>query len=79
VKDPMPGELVRHYKGGVYLILAEAIHTEQLVRLIIYRKVGEDQTWARPMDHFCGDVVTEGVSIERFIRLGGCNCVKEGK
>jgi hypothetical protein len=69
MKDPVPGELCRHYKGGVYVILAVAIHTEDREMLVIYRSLENSQVWARPRTHFCQNVEVGGNLIQRFERI----------
>lgn len=48
---PYSGAIVRHYKGGIYTILATARHTETLEELVIYRD-GENRIFARPAGMF---------------------------
>lgn len=48
---PYSGAIVRHYKGGVYTILATARHTETREELVIYRD-SENRIYARPAEMF---------------------------
>lgn len=45
----------RHYKGGIYEVLADVTHTESKKALVIYRSVEKpDEIWARPYGMFHG-------------------------
>ncbi|AWD89935.1 DUF1653 domain-containing protein [Bacillus sp. EKM601B] len=58
----------RHYKGGLYKVIGEVIHTETEEKLVTY----EDQygvLWARPKEMFFGKVVVEGKEIKRFTKI----------
>ena len=47
------GTTVRHFKGGVYIIVSVATHTETDETLVIYRALyGNRETYARPIDMF---------------------------
>jgi hypothetical protein len=66
------GELVgrryRHYKGGEYVVVGFAIHSETKEQLIVYRNVNDQlwQMWARPVLMFFGDVEVDGKRVDRF-------------
>ncbi|MGY3839023.1 DUF1653 domain-containing protein [Bacillus atrophaeus] len=58
----------KHYKGGLYKVIGEAIHTETEEKLVTY----EDQDgalWARPKDMFFGNVIIDGKEIKRFTKI----------
>lgn len=47
------GVTVRHFKGGVYILVGVATHTETDETLVIYRALyGNRETYARPIDMF---------------------------
>jgi hypothetical protein len=69
MKDPVAGDVCRHYKGGLYIVLAIAVHTEEKNRLVLYRPLSGENVWARPFDIFCADIETEGLKIERFSKI----------
>ena len=48
----IPGELYRHFKGGVYKIFGEAIHTETGELLVVYQAFSDHAIYARPIDMF---------------------------
>lgn len=35
-EEPVRGEIWRHFKGGIYKIIAVGLHTETLERLVVY-------------------------------------------
>jgi hypothetical protein len=53
VTSPAPGPY-RHHKGGHYVVVATATHTETGEHLVIYRS--GDCWWARPVDNFTTSV-----------------------
>jgi hypothetical protein len=60
----------RHYKGGLYELLAVARHSETLEPLVVYRPLaGNTGWWLRPYGMFFEDVVIDGVKQPRFQRL----------
>lgn len=59
-----------HYKGGKYEYLYEAIHSETLEEMVVYRPLyGEGKIWVRPKKMFFETVVVEGESKPRFREL----------
>lgn len=47
------GDKFKHYKGGIYKIIALATHTELQEGLVIYEDE-QRNVWARPIDMFFG-------------------------
>ncbi|WP_347343178.1 DUF1653 domain-containing protein [Bacillus halotolerans] len=58
----------KHYKGGIYKVIGEAIHTETEEKLVTYED-HDGVLWARPKDMFFGKVVVDGKEITRFIKI----------
>lgn len=62
----------KHYKGKYYLIIGEAIHSETLESLVIYKalynskKFGKNTIWVRPKKMFLEKVKVKGKKIPRF-------------
>ncbi|ALK96394.1 hypothetical protein AB595_05355 [Massilia sp. WF1] len=55
----------RHYKGGVYELVCEAVIEADHTPVIVYR--GEDgRTWVRPKDAFFETVEVDGACVPRF-------------
>ncbi len=47
------GQIYKHYKGNLYLVLEVATHTETKEELVIYCNVkNKAQIWARPLTMF---------------------------
>lgn len=64
----IPPGSYRHWKGSTYEVLGTALHTEDEVRLVIYRdEAGE--LFARPFDNFLQDIETPTGIVPRFRRL----------
>jgi hypothetical protein len=64
--EPRPG-LYRHYKGGEYLVLGLARHSETLEPLVVYQALyGEQGLWVRPAAMFTENVVVDSRSLPRF-------------
>ena len=63
----LPGRY-RHYKGGEYVVVGVARHSETLEPLVVYRPLyGEDRgLWVRPYAMFFGQVEVDGARQPRF-------------
>ena len=65
-----PGQY-RHYKGGMYAVLATTRHSESLEPMTLYRALyGAHGLWVRPAAKFDELVLWEGVQQRRFTRIG---------
>jgi hypothetical protein len=59
--------IYRHYKGKLYQVVGEAIHSETMEPLIVYRALyGEYRLWVRPKAMFCEIIELEGKEVPRF-------------
>ncbi|TXF72830.1 DUF1653 domain-containing protein [Bacillus subtilis] len=58
----------KHYKGGLYKVIGEAIHTETEEKLVTYEDM-DGILWARPNEMFFGTVVVDGKEINRFTKI----------
>ncbi|WP_337924822.1 DUF1653 domain-containing protein [Bacillus halotolerans] len=58
----------KHYKGGLYKVIGEAIHTETEEKLVTYENM-DGILWARPKDMFFGKVIIDGKEIKRFTKV----------
>ena len=62
-----PGQIWRHFKGGVYRVLYLAKHSETEEELVIYTKNDSGGTvWARPASMWLETVERDGKSQPRF-------------
>ena len=67
--EPRPGKY-RHYKGGEYLVLGLARHSETLEPLVVYQALyGEKGLWVRPAAMFGEAVTIDGIRQTRFTRI----------
>ena len=56
----------RHYKGGIYELVAEAVLEADRTPVMVYR--GQDgAVWVRPRTDFFSQVEIDGVSVSRFM------------
>lgn len=66
----------RHYKGGEYVVIGIAKHSETLEDLVLYnalyesKEFGKDTLWVRPLSMFIEKVIVEGKEIPRFEYAG---------
>ena len=50
MKELRPG-VYRHFKGGLYLLLGQACHSETMEKMVVYQALyGERGWWIRPAD-----------------------------
>ena len=56
----------RHYKGGMYTVIGEGIHTETEEALVFYRADADSKLYARPRDMFYGELEYDGMVVKRF-------------
>lgn len=53
---PRPGEVWRHFKGKLYLIITVAVHTETRERYVVYKTLyGDYSDYIRPLDMFMSE------------------------
>lgn len=58
----------RHYKGGIYEVVCEAVLEADHTPVVVYR--GQDgAVWVRPRDAFLETVTIDGVTMPRFTLL----------
>lgn len=59
--------IYRHYKGGEYRILKEALNEGTKEPVIVYQDINdENKIWVRPKEMFTGEVKVEGETKARF-------------
>lgn len=66
---PIIGGTYRHYKGGLYRVLAIALHSETLAQMVVYETLYENElgrTWVRPAEMFLENIEVAGVLTPRF-------------
>ena len=61
----------RHFKGGVYELLALAHHSETCETMVVYRALyGDGDVWVRPASMWQETVLFEGKEVSRFTYIG---------
>ncbi len=63
----------KHYKGGLYLVLGVARHSESHEKLVAYIQLsGAEGTkiWVRPYKNFFEEIIAHGVIKPRFAYIG---------
>ena len=61
----------RHFKGGMYEVIALARHSETLEELVVYKALyGEGKVWVRPLSMWEERVIVDGKEIPRFSYAG---------
>jgi hypothetical protein len=59
--------IYRHYKGKMYEVLDEAMHSETMEPMVIYRALyGNFDLWVRPKDMFLEKVQLAAGEVPRF-------------
>ena len=62
----------RHFKGREYEVIGIARHSEDESPLVVYRKLYDDRSlWMRPADMWNEEVVRDGRTYIRFVRMDG--------
>lgn len=59
-----------HYKGNQYELIAEALHSETLEEMVVYRALyGEKKIWVRPKKMFFENVIVDEKEVPRFQKI----------
>jgi hypothetical protein len=65
-----PG-IYQHYKGRKYEVISEALHSETVEPMVVYRALyGSCGLWVRPKAMFLETVLVEGRETPRFSYVG---------
>ena len=57
VDRPRVGDIVRHFKGGEYVILGLPVHTETGEEMVYYKSIkNPTNEWVRPLKMFMSEV-----------------------
>ena len=69
--DVIKKGLYRHYKDKLYEVIGEAMHSESLEVMVVYRALyGDYGLWVRPKKMFLEEVLHNGENVPRFSYLG---------
>lgn len=61
------GQVWQHYKGNHYKILFFTKHSETGEVLVVYQRLEDGNSYARPLDLFFSTVEFDGKLVSRFI------------
>ncbi|WP_394779497.1 DUF1653 domain-containing protein [Undibacterium sp.] len=70
VPQHVPVQRFRHYKGGMYELVCEAIQESDLSPVIVY-KSHNGSIWTRPKSVFFEMVEVDGRLVQRFTPVPG--------
>lgn len=63
-----PGRYL-HFKGGEYVVIGIAHHSETLEDLVLYTHAESQEYWVRPVAMFTEEVEVDGTRVLRFRSL----------
>ena len=63
---PQDGQLFRHYKGGMYEIVATGFLEDSEAPCVIYRSLEKRIVWVRTAKNFLENIEHDGVLQPRF-------------
>lgn len=68
-----PGERYRHFKGGLYEVVCQAIQESDHSPVVVYRPLSGDShtCWTRPLDVFFESVQVGERTTQRFTLVDG--------
>ena len=62
--------IYKHYKGNVYKVIGEAIHSETLEEMVVYTPItNSDKIWVRPVSMWNDTIIINGEKIKRFTKV----------
>lgn len=65
------GQIYRHYKGNLYIVICTAKNSETLSDMVIYRDVSSpEKIWARPLSMWNETVEVDEKKVARFTAVG---------
>lgn len=55
-REMSAGDIVQHYNGGLYKILAYGTHTETLEAMVVYQSLSDRRVWVRSYLEFASPI-----------------------
>lgn len=57
----------RHFKGGLYKVLALVTHSETEQKMVLYHPLEQPESlWVRPLEMFDGEKTLDDKKVKRF-------------
>ncbi len=69
MENKLPLGTYRHYKGGIYEVLATATHSETLETMVVYQSKKDGGIWVRPLAMWNDIIEKDGNHMTRFTRM----------
>ena len=66
---PVPGQIWKHYKGGMYEIIAMCNHTDTNESLVIYRSLSFGGFYARPYSEWHDEIWNDEYCLGKRFKL----------
>ncbi len=63
---PLPGEVYRHYKGDLYVVMVTCLRENDGEPTVVYRSLTNGRTWSRPVKEWNEIVVVDEKHVKRF-------------
>lgn len=67
----LPGQTYKHFKGGVYKVVAVGLNEPDLEPLVHYRDADDEYgiVWTRQLHVFTGRALVDGEFVTRFVQI----------
>lgn len=62
--------IYKHFKGGLYSVIATALNSENLRKTVIYQSLEDGKFWTRDFEEFIGFKNLEEEQVKRFTFIG---------
>jgi hypothetical protein len=79
VRNLEVGAIYKHYKGMRVKVLAEALDSENLEKMVVYIHLEDGFMWVRPKNMFLEKVKFENKIVFRFSKINQKNVIKPSK
>jgi len=73
------GAIYKHYKGTKAKVVGECLHSETMEPMVIYIHLEDGASWVRPKEMFLGNVIVNGIEMERFEKIDSEILIKPSK
>ena len=69
-RHPLMGDMYKHYKGGTYIVLSMANHSETNEAMVIYQSINFGTIYARPYESWKSKTETGRVRFKKISKNG---------